>query len=290
MGTLYIVATPIGNLEDITLRAIRVLKEVPVVFAEDTRIAGVLLRRFSIQSRLVSYNDHNKSRRLPDALAALHEGDVALVSDAGTPAISDPGVDLVAAARAAGHTVVPLPGASAVTTALSAVGLRARTYRFAGFLPRQEGSLRRFFESLASEGDTTVAFESPKRLPRTLGLLAEVLPNRRLAVCRELTKLHEEIFVGTAAEARSRFEDVRGEVVLVIEGSDQTASAEQPEDESALRDELRLMRGLGLTRSQATALLASRYPASRRRLYQLWLEMPQSRARASARRRDPAAG
>ena len=272
MGTIYVVATPIGNLEDVTLRALRILTEVDLVLAEDTRTARVLLRHYGIASRLLSYTDHNKSQRIPDVLAVLEQSDVALVSDAGTPAISDPGVELVAAARAAGHSVVAVPGASAVAAALSVAGLRTRSYSFVGFLPRQEGPLRALFASLAGRRDTIIAFESPRRLAKTLAALADMLPDRRVAVCRELTKLHEEVFVGTAAEARDRFATVRGEIVLIIEGAPTGERAPVPaEEDEALRAEVRQMRELGLTRSQAAALLQTRYRASRRRLYQLWL-------------------
>ncbi len=271
MGTLYVVATPIGNLEDVTLRALRVLKEVDVVLAEDTRTAKVLLDRYGIKRRLLSYTDHNKSQRIPEVLRLLEDQNAALVSDAGTPAISDPGVELVAAARGAGNNVVAVPGASAVAAALSVAGLPTRSYRFLGFLPRQPGALRRLFQALLEDESTIVAFESPARLPRTLSRLAEVMSGRRVAVCRELTKLHEEVFVGTAAEARERFAAARGEVVLVIEGASKGATPAS--DEAGLRAEIEQMRRLGLTRAQATALLGERYHASRRRLYDLWLEL-----------------
>jgi 16S rRNA (cytidine1402-2'-O)-methyltransferase len=271
MGILYVVATPIGNLEDVTLRALRVLREVGLVAAEDTRVARKLLVRHGIEAKLISFNDHNKSTRIPEIIGRLDETDVALVSDAGTPAISDPGVELVAAARAAGHEVVPVPGASAVVTALSVAGLQSRTFRFLGFLPREAGPLRRLFEALASDTDTIVAFEAPGRVVRTLRLLAEALPERRIAVCRELTKLHEEVLGGTAAEVQDRLHEQRGEFVLVIEGATHPSRA-ATDDESALVEELSLMREVGLTRSQAAALLERRYRVSRRRLYELWLE------------------
>jgi len=267
MGTLYVVATPIGNLEDVTLRALRVLREVGLVAAEDTRVARKLLGRFGIAARLISFNDHNKSIRIPEIIGRLAETDIALVSDAGTPAISDPGVELVAAVREAGHAVVPIPGPSAVVAALSAAGLSARTFRFAGFLPREAGPLRRFFESLAIDTDTIVAFEAPARAVRTLRLLAEVLPERRVAVCRELTKLHEEVFVGSAHEAAEHFGDVRGEIVLIIEGATAAPRREAGKDDEGLRGEVAQMRELGLTRAQAAALLERRFKVSRRRLY-----------------------
>lgn len=270
MGRLFVIATPIGNLEDVSLRALRVLGEVRVIAAEDTRTARILLDRHGVKGpRLVSYTDHNSKARMPELLAALDAGDVALVTDAGTPAISDPGVDLVAAARAAGHEVVAVPGPSAVVAALSVAGLRTLSWRFVGFLPRSAGELRRLLEEQSRRPETLVAFESPQRLLKSLAVIADVLPERCIAVCRELTKLHEEVFVGTAAEALAHFETVRGEIVLVIEGGE----AKRPvEDEAALRTEVGEMRRLGLTQSQASALLARRYGVSHRRLYQLWLE------------------
>jgi 16S rRNA (cytidine1402-2'-O)-methyltransferase len=195
MGTLYVVATPIGNLGDISPRAVRVLGEAALIAAEDTRVATVLLRGLGTGAkRLVSFNEHNSRVRIPQVLESLASGDVALVSDAGTPAISDPGVELVAAARAAGYAVVTVPGPSSVVAALSIAGIPARTWRFAGFLPRKAGELRRLLQALTEE--TLVAFEAPTRLRASLATIAEVLPQRRLAVCRELSKVHEEVFTG----------------------------------------------------------------------------------------------
>ena len=268
MGRLYVVATPIGNLEDVSLRALRVLREAALIAAEDTRTARVLLKRYHIDNRLLSYNDHNKARRIPEILARLAQGDVALVSDAGTPAISDPGVELVAAARAAGHEVVAVPGPSAAVAALSVAGLPTASFRFVGFLPRAAGALRRLLEEQAPRPETLVAFESPQRLRATLAAVEAALPGRRLAVCRELTKLHEEVFVGTASQALHHFTLPRGEVVLVIEGGEAAAAAP---DDAAVAAEVAEMKRLGLTRAQATALLMSRYGSSRRRAYELWL-------------------
>ena len=271
MGILYVAATPIGNLEDVTLRALRVLATVPLIAAEDTRTASVFLRHHGLHPRLLSYNDHNMAERIPQLLQRLAEGDVALVSDAGTPAISDPGVELVAAARAAGFEVVALPGVSAPVTALSVAGLRSTSFRFVGFLPRSEGALRRLIEDAVASEDTLVAFESPQRLRKTLSVIDDVAPERRIAVSRELTKLHEETFVGTAAEALAHFPQPRGEIVLLIEAAPEAKPAGET-DEASLRDEIAEMRRLGLTRAQATALLATRHGTPRRRAYQLWLE------------------
>jgi len=268
---LYVVATPIGNLEDVTLRALRVLGEVGLVAAEDTRTAGVFLRHHGLNPRLISYNDHNKAQRIPRILDHLRTADAALVTDAGTPAISDPGIELVAAAREAGHEVLAVPGPSAPIAALSVAGIGGTAFCFVGFLPRTAGDLRRLLQDATAGPETLVAFESPARLRKTLAVIAEVLPDRRLAVCRELTKLHEETFVGTAAEALAHFNQPRGEIVLVIEGATDGHVSAAPEAD-ALRVEIAEMRRQGLTRAQATALLTARYDIPRRRLYELWLE------------------
>lgn len=266
MSTLYVVATPIGNLEDISRRSLRILTEVAVIAAEDTRTAKVVIDHYDIKTRLLSYNEHNHSRRFPDILARLDAGeDVALVSDAGTPCISDPGVALVAVAREAGHQVVAVPGPSAPIAALSISGLPTTSFTFVGFLPRTAGKLREVLQSMGAP--TLVAFESPERLSKTLGLINEELPGRRLAVCREITKRYEECFVGTASEALAHFTNPRGEIVLVIEG----AEAEPEADLSQAAAEAAQMRELGLTRQQATPLLMSRHGIGRREAYDLWL-------------------
>jgi 16S rRNA (cytidine1402-2'-O)-methyltransferase len=272
VGTLYVVATPIGNLEDVSARALRVLREVSLIAAEDTRTARVLLNRYDVRARdLISYTEHNRARRIPLIIERLAEADVALVSDAGTPAISDPGIELVAAAREAGYAVVAVPGPSSPVAAVSVAGLRAATFRFVGFLPRARGELRRVLEEQAGRPEALVAFESPQRLRETLAVTAEALPERRIAVCRELTKLHEETFAGTAAEALTHFTEPRGEIVIIIEGGEAGAMSALS-DAEALRREVATMRRLGLTRRQASALLAERYGLNRRRLYELWLQ------------------
>jgi 16S rRNA (cytidine1402-2'-O)-methyltransferase len=272
MGILYVVATPIGNLEDISARARRILGEVTLIAAEDTRTARILLTRHEIRPpELISYTEHNRARRIPHIVQRLATTDVALVSDAGTPAVSDPGIELVAAARAAGYEVVAVPGPSAVAAAVSVSGLRVATFRFIGFLPRSKGDMRRVLEEQATRPEALVAFESPQRVGDTLAAIEETLPDTRIAVCRELTKLHEETFVGTAAEALQHFTEPRGEIVIVIEGADPNAKL-APTDDEAVRAEIATMRRLGLTQSQASALLSERYSLPRRRLYELWLQ------------------
>jgi len=219
VGTLFVVGTPIGNLEDLSPRALRTLAEASVIAAEDTRVTARLLARHGLRRPMVSHRAPVEARSLPRLLEALERGDVALVTDAGTPTLSDPGRRLVAAAWEAGHRVVPVPGPSAVTAALSVAGFGGAGFCFVGFLPRRPGELRRFFASLREVPRPTVAFESPHRLRRSLRVMAEVLPDRPLALARELTKLHEEVVRGTPAEVLDAVgEPVRGEVTVVISG------------------------------------------------------------------------
>jgi 16S rRNA (cytidine1402-2'-O)-methyltransferase len=214
--TLVVVPTPIGNLEDITLRALRVLREADLVACEDTRRTGRLLAHHGIKNRLVSYHEHNEERLAPELAGRARAENVALVSDAGTPLVSDPGYRLVSACIEAGVEVEALPGPSAPITALVASGLPADTVVFLGFLPRKGRERTALLAQIARERSTFVLFESPHRLARTLGELPAEAP---VAVCRELTKLHEEVFRGTAEEAARRFsEGTRGEIVLVVRG------------------------------------------------------------------------
>jgi 16S rRNA (cytidine1402-2'-O)-methyltransferase len=217
---LFVVATPIGNLDDVTARAVRVLGEVGTIAAEDTRITSRLLARHGIRKPMISYRAPVERRGLPRVMAALDEGDVALVSDAGSPTLSDPGQVLVEAAWSAGHTVVPIPGASAITAALSVAGYGGPGFTFLGYLPRKPGEMRRLLASLAADPRPAVAFESPYRVRKSLALLAEVLPERHLTLGRELTKLHEQVLRGTAVKvAEALGEPPRGEFTLVISGA-----------------------------------------------------------------------
>jgi len=219
-GVLYVVATPIGNLEDVTLRALRILGEVGAIAAEDTRVTSRLLARHGLRKPMISYRAPVERRALGRVLEALEAGEVALVSDAGTPTLSDPGQALVEAAWRAGHQVVPIPGPSAVTAALAASGFGGPGFTFVGYLPRKPGQLRRLLESLRQEDRPAVAFESPHRVLKSLAAIAEVLPERPLAVARELTKVHEEVLRGTAAELAAALDGrARGEFTLVISGA-----------------------------------------------------------------------
>ena len=215
---LYIVATPIGNLEDISLRALRILGDVKLIAAEDTRKTRRLLNAYDIETRLISYHEHSNRARLGYLLDYLENEDLALVSEAGMPGLSDPGYELIVAAIEHGISVVPVPGASAVITALVVSGLPTDQFLYVGFLPRRKGQRQRLLSSIVDEPRTIVAFETPHRLREALSDIEEILGKRRLSVCRELTKVHEEIFRGRVSQAREHFVEPRGEFSLVIEG------------------------------------------------------------------------
>jgi 16S rRNA (cytidine1402-2'-O)-methyltransferase len=275
MPTLFLVPTPIGNLEDITLRALRVLREVRLIAAEDTRTTRKLLARYEIDTPLTSYHEHNKLVKLDAIFEALMEGDVALVSDAGTPGISDPGYELVREAMARQVTVVPLPGPSAVITALVGSGLPADRFLFVGFLPRKTGALKTALEALADETATIVAYESPNRLVATLAAIEVAWGDRDMAVARELTKLHEELRHGTVSEVRAHFEEnaPRGEITLVIAGQtgDPTAGRwDRVRVRAALEDAL----ASGMSRSAAARAVAEKSGWNRRDVYNLDLDFP----------------
>jgi 16S rRNA (cytidine1402-2'-O)-methyltransferase len=221
-GRLVVCPTPIGNLEDVTLRVLEALRSADVVACEDTRRTRVLLDRYGVKATLVSYHEHNERERAAQLVPRMRAGEVvALVSDAGMPLVSDPGFVLVQACVAAGLAVEVLPGPSAAVAALVASALPAQTWRFAGFLPRRRAEL----EDLLRAPETLVAFESPRRLAKSLAVLAEIDPDRPAAVCRELTKVHEEVVRATAAELAARYasEEARGEIVLVVGGASEQA-------------------------------------------------------------------
>jgi 16S rRNA (cytidine1402-2'-O)-methyltransferase len=221
MGTLYVVGTPIGNLEDLTPRAARVLAEVTLVAAEDTRRTRQLLTHLGLSKPMLSVHADAERGRTAQLLEALRGGDVALCTDAGMPSISDPGAHLVEGARDAGHQVAVIPGPSAVTAALAISGFSADRFVFLGFLPRKASEMTRAVSALAVETRTAVAFESPFRLLKALDIIAEALPGRRCAVARELTKVHEELRVGLASELAAHYRQkvVKGEITLLVEGA-----------------------------------------------------------------------
>jgi 16S rRNA (cytidine1402-2'-O)-methyltransferase len=263
-GRLVVCPTPIGNLEDVTLRVLSALRDADVVACEDTRRTRVLLDRYGVKAKLVSYHEHNERSRASELVGRMREGAVvALVSDAGMPLVSDPGYLLVRACVAAGLPVEVLPGPSAAITALVASGLPADEWHFHGFLPRKKGELRELFSH--ADG-TLVAFESPRRLPATLALLAELDGDREAAVCRELTKAHEEIARGTAAELAARYaEPPRGEIVLVV-APRATGGRDAPPDPAAL-EALRKLVDAGAHPRKAASVVASLTGASANDLY-----------------------
>ena len=276
MGTLYLVATPIGNLEDITLRALRVLAEVSLVAAEDTRAAKVLLDAHGVRARkITSYNDHNSRTKTDVIIDALAEGDVALVTDAGMPGVSDPGHDLVVAAVDAGHRVVSLPGASAVMAAVAASGLPSRRFHYLGFLPKASGQRRRALTEAARSGDTLLVFESPHRLRALLTDACAVFGDgRRVAVCRELTKRYEEIWRGPLDGALAHFKSPRGEFTIVIEGGEPAATDAGAAAERGARVRLAIeaLREDGATSKRAVGELIETFGMGRREAYRLWME------------------
>ena len=272
MGKLYIVPTPIGNLEDISLRALRILREATLIAAEDTRTSRVLTRHYDIDTPMTSYHEHNKLSRLEDILNALERGDVALISDAGTPGISDPGYELIAAAIDGGFDVVPLPGASAITAALTGSGLATDRFLFVGFLPRKTGALRESLAELSLRRETIVAFESPYRLHATLELLSEVAgADRRVCVAREISKKFEQFVRGTAAELAEHFkrENPRGEVTLVIAGADAAAAVWT---EAQVRRALSARMADGASLSRAASDIAKSAGWKKKAVYKLGVE------------------
>jgi 16S rRNA (cytidine1402-2'-O)-methyltransferase len=262
---LAVCATPIGNLDDITLRVLGELRDADVVLCEDTRHTRGLLERHDISARLLSYHEHNEAKRTAELLPRLEAGErIALVSDAGMPGISDPGARLVGAALDAGVPVTVLPGPSAVETALVASGLAGERYQFVGFLPRGARALASLWEELAGWAHPVVAFESPRRLPATLRSLADADPERPVAVCRELTKKFEEVVRGTAAEVASRFpEPPKGEITLVL-GAAEGGGGGGGDDAAVAVAELV---AAGVPRRQAAEVVARLTGASRNELY-----------------------
>ncbi|MEQ9235103.1 16S rRNA (cytidine(1402)-2'-O)-methyltransferase [Coleofasciculus sp. E2-BRE-01] len=274
MGTLYVVGTPIGNLEDMTFRAVRILQTVDLIAAEDTRHTGKLLQHFQIKTNQISYHQHNRQQRLPELLNRLTAGKtIALVTDAGMPSISDPGYELVQGAIEAGITVIPIPGATAGITALSASGLPTDRFVFEGFLPASGQERQQRLEVLAAESRTLIFYESPYRLQQTLEDFATIFsPSRQIVLARELTKLHEQFWRGTIEDAIAYYTDhePKGEFTLVLAG----APPETPVlSEAALKAELSQLINQGLSRSQAARQLSHLTNLPRRHLYQMALSL-----------------
>jgi 16S rRNA (cytidine1402-2'-O)-methyltransferase len=267
-GTLYIIATPIGNLEDITLRALRVLREVDWIACEDTRQTRKLLEHFGIAKPMVSYHEHNEAGRATELAEKLARGGSgALVSDAGTPLISDPGYRLVQAAIAAAIPVVPIPGASAAVSALSAAGLPTDAFRFCGFLPPKSSQRRKTLEQLKPETATLIFYETPHRVLEALEDIAGVMGPRPVVVARELTKLHEEFLRGTATELRAELASrpsVKGEITLLI-----GKTGEVQADGTPLKEAVRAAEQQGLPRMEAIKQVARQRGLSKREVYRL---------------------
>lgn len=268
VGTLYVVSTPIGNLEDISLRALRILKEVTLIAAEDTRVTRKLLSRYDLHTRLVPYHEHNKGFQTETILRALDAGDVALVSDAGTPVLSDPGHDLIRAAIGLDIEVVAIPGPSAITHALTIAGLEAEPFLFAGFLPSTRKARLARLAVLAPLQTTLVIFEAPHRVRDTLSELHQALGDRHIAICRELTKLHEQVIRTRLSEAADQAPE-RGEFTLVIEGAPPPPPAELAEAEERLRELLTS----GASRKDAAHQVAQELGLPHRQVYKLSLEI-----------------
>ena len=266
---LYVVATPIGNMEDITLRALRVLREVSLIAAEDTRKTRRLLERHGIKTRITSFHDHSGEAKLSRLVEHMRSDDLALVSDAGMPNINDPGHELIAAAITNSVPVVPIPGATAVITALVASGLPTSQFTFVGFLPRKSAERRKLLSSVIDEGRTTVAFETPHRIHAALDDIAAVAPDVEIAVCRELTKLHEEVFRGAASEARAHFANPRGEFTLVI------GARLQPDtdvSDTELLSAFEHLESEGVSGREAVDRVAQDYGVGRNRVYRVWVD------------------
>jgi len=278
MPTLYIVATPIGNLEDISLRAIRTLREVKLICCEDTRYTHRLLKAYDIKTPTTSYREQNKKTKTAFILEQLAMGDVAVVSDSGMPGVSDAGPDLVDQASRQGFPVVVIPGPSVVTTALAASGLPTERFTFLGFLPHKQGARKKMLESVADEEGAIVLLETPHRLAAALEDTLSVLGDRRIAVCRELTKIHEEIFRGTISQAISYFREPRGEFTLVVSGN--TAKKGTTTVIPNLKTRLKELKAAGVSARDAM-LLAGDKKVSRKEMYQTWLTLKKSKASKS---------
>lgn len=270
MSVLYIVATPIGNLEDISLRAIRVLREVKLIAAEDTRKTRRLLARYEIGTPMTSYYEHSKRSKLEYILERLKQEDIALVSEAGMPGLSDPGYELVTAAAERGIRVVPIPGASAVVTALVVSGLPTDRFTYLGFLPHKTAARKRLLESAAGEPGSIVVLETPHRLRAALEDIKLVLGDRRIAVCRELTKRFEEVYRGTVSQAIEHFRTPRGEFTLVIEGK---RAPKQPPMTAEIEEQLHYQYLSGATAKEAIARIAGETGLPRKELYRTWLKL-----------------
>jgi 16S rRNA (cytidine1402-2'-O)-methyltransferase len=268
MQTLYIVATPIGNKGDITMRAMKTMEDVGLIAAEDTRRTARLLSMCGINKAMISYNEQTKRTKLPYLLKQLETMDVALVSDAGTPGMSDPGYELIKAAIDKGVEVVPIPGPSAIITAVVVSGLPNHEFTYLGYLPRLKSQRVKFLQRVADEPRTMVIFEAPHRLKSALKDILTVMGDRRIAVCREMTKLYEEVYRGKVSGAIDYFEDIKGEFTLVIEGK-----MTHEVDTASVEEELRRLCKDGVSAKDAVARTAKSSGLSKKAVYQMWLNL-----------------
>ncbi len=271
-GVLYIVATPIGNLEDISLRALRVLKEVSLIAAEDTRHTQILLNHYDIRRPLTSYHEHNETVKARQLIARLERGeDIALVSDAGVPAISDPGYRIVVEAIKAGIHVTPIPGASALTAALSVSGLPTDRFAFEGFLPVKTKERRDRLHALRAEARTLVFYEAPYRIVESLHDIHELLGDRDVVIAREVSKVHEEFLRGPVSDLIGKLSDrqIRGELTIVIKGS----AGESPVSDDILNAEIRKLKAAGMRVKEIAEVLADKHLLAKREVYRMVLEM-----------------
>jgi len=279
-GTLYIVATPIGNLEDITLRALRILKEVNLIAAEDTRRTKILLSHYGIETPLTSYHDHNERTKAPALLARLEKGEkIALVSDAGTPTLSDPGYRLVRGAVKGGIDVVPIPGASAVTAVLSASGLPGDRFVFEGFLSAKKRERRERLQRLREETRTLVFYEAPHRLKEFLHDLVEILGDREVVLAREVTKVYEEFIRGrlSVVSAEISHRELRGEITVVVGGVEQDRHQDRHRDKDVLSAEIQRLKEKGLRVKEIAEVLGEKFSCPKREIYRLALEKEEKR-------------
>jgi 16S rRNA (cytidine1402-2'-O)-methyltransferase len=273
LPVLYVVSTPIGNLEDITLRALRILQEAGLIAAEDTRVTRRLLDKHAISTPLTSYNEHNKHTKTARLVEELTEKDIALVSDAGTPGVNDPGADLVSAASDAGFPVVPVPGPSSITAAVSVSGIVGDGFVHMGFLPRRRGDRKRALGVVMESKGPIVLLEAPHRVLDSLKDMLEVLGDRNIVVCRELTKFHEEIFRGSVSAAREHFREPRGEFCIVVEGAAESLGTTSRPESTAI-PLLEELRARGARAKDSVALVAAATGLPKKRVYELWVRVP----------------
>ena len=271
MGTLFIVGTPIGNLEDLTYRSVRVLREVDLIAAEDTRVTRKLLNHLDIHVPLISYHEHNYKERTQELLLKLEYGTVALVTDAGMPCISDPGSDLISKVVENGYSLELVPGVSAVTTAVAGSGFSADNFYFLGFLSRKKKLRQEQLQAVKHLTTSIVIFESPHRVKKTLADISLILGNCRMSVCREMTKLHEEIFMGTVNEAIDHFASPQGGFVLVIQNDGTEHRVEEVRDFDSIKTELASLRKSGYKSKDAVGMMVLSTGLPRKVLYDLWI-------------------